>query len=101
MSPARGSGRRSWRPWGGTHRLKAMAPYDSAALLRRYGLEPDPVIEHFKLGVDRTRLREKLRRTVAERMELLLELQRLHEEARWAGEALRRPDDPPARDHGG
>ncbi len=67
-----------------------MAPTDSAEVLRRYGLEPDPVIEHYKLGVDRTRLRENLRRTVAERMALLVELQRLHEEARRAGEALRR-----------
>lgn len=63
---------------------------DSAGVLRRYGLEPDPVIEHYKLGVDRSRLRENLRRTVSERMALLIELQRLHEEARRAGEALRR-----------
>jgi hypothetical protein len=67
-----------------------MGTHDSAELLRRYGLEPDPVIEHYKRQVDRTRLRENLRRSVAERMELLEELQRLHEEARRAGEALRR-----------
>ncbi|MEN9817852.1 MAG: hypothetical protein RLZ32_1732 [Gemmatimonadota bacterium] len=68
-----------------------MSSRHAATLLRRYGLEPDPVIEHYKRDVDRTRLRENLRRTVAERMELLEELQRLHEEARRAGRALRQP----------
>ena len=67
-----------------------MAPRTSADVLRKYGLEPDPVIEYYKQGVDRTRLRENLRRTVAERMELLMEMQRLHEEARRAGEKLRK-----------
>lgn len=67
-----------------------MSPRNSADVLRKYGLEPDPVIEYYKQGVDRTRLRENLRRTVAERMELLMEMQRLHEEARRAGEKLRK-----------
>ena len=67
-----------------------MCPRNSADVLRKYGLEPDPVIEYYKQGVDRTRLRENLRRTVAERMELLMEMQRLHEEARRAGEKLRK-----------
>jgi hypothetical protein len=61
-----------------------MAPSDSAEILRRYGLEPDPVIEHHTLCVDRARSLENPRRTVVERMELLLELQRVHEEARRA-----------------
>ena len=69
-----------------------MSPRNSADVLRKYGLEPDPVIEYYKQGVDRTRLRENLRRTVAERMELLMEMQRLHEEARRAGEKLRDGD---------
>ena len=69
-----------------------MAPRTSADVLRKYGLEPDPVIEYYKQGVDRSRLRENLRRTVAERMELLMEMQRLHEEARRAGEKLRNTD---------
>jgi len=67
-----------------------MSPRNSADVLRKYGLEPDPVIEYYKQGVDRSRLRENLRRTVAERMELLMEMQRLHEEARRAGEKLRK-----------
>ena len=62
----------------------------SAFVLRRYGLEPDPVIEFYKRDVDRTRLRENLARTVEERLAQLVDMQRLHEEARRAGEALRR-----------
>jgi cytosine/adenosine deaminase-related metal-dependent hydrolase len=50
-------------------------------------LEPNPVIEAYKAHVDRTLLRENLRRTVAERMANLVALQRLAEEARKAGVA--------------
>ncbi len=46
--------------------------------------EPDPVIEAYKRDVDRTLLRENLRRSVAERLDNLLALQRLAEEARKA-----------------
>jgi hypothetical protein len=48
-------------------------------------LEPDPVIELYKRDIDRTLLRENLRRSVAERLERLVALQRLAEEARRAG----------------
>jgi hypothetical protein len=47
-------------------------------------LEPDPVIEAYKKDVDRTLLRENLRRTVEERVANLVALQRLAEEARGA-----------------
>jgi hypothetical protein len=47
-------------------------------------LEPDPVIEAYKEGVDRTLLRENLRRTVEERLANLVALQRLAEEVRGA-----------------
>jgi len=53
-------------------------------------LEPDPVIELYKRDIDRTLLRENLRRSVAERLERLVALQRLAEEARRAG----RSDEP-------
>ena len=53
-------------------------------------LEPNRVIEVYKKDVDRTLLRENLRRTVAERMANLVALQRLAEEARNAGRRLRR-----------
>ena len=52
-------------------------------------LEPDPVIEAYKRHVDRTLLRENLRRSVQERLDRLVELQRLAEEVRRAGRAAR------------
>lgn len=48
-------------------------------------LESDPVIEAYKRDIDRTLLRENLRRTVDERVRNLMALQRLAEEARHAG----------------
>lgn len=47
-------------------------------------LEPDPVIEAYKKGVDRTLLRENLKRTVEERLRDLMRLQRFSEEWRRA-----------------
>jgi hypothetical protein len=48
-------------------------------------LEPDPVIEAYKRHVDRTLLRQNLRRSVYERLANLIALQRLADEARRAG----------------
>ena len=45
----------------------------------------DPVIEAYKRGIDRTLIRESLKRTPTERIEALIALQRLAEEARRAG----------------
>ncbi len=54
-------------------------------------LDPDPVIEAYKRGVDRTLLRENLRRTPDERLRELVRLQRFADELRRAGsEASRR-----------
>ena len=58
---------------------------DDASILRRYGIEPDPVIEAYKKDVDRTLLRENLRRTLEERFENMMKLQALAEEMRRAG----------------
>ncbi|MGQ0766323.1 MAG: hypothetical protein ACT4OZ_11720 [Gemmatimonadota bacterium] len=52
-------------------------------------LPPDPVIEAYKKGVDRTLLRENLRKTVQQRVDNLIALLELAEEARRAGAALR------------
>ena len=52
-------------------------------------LEPDPVIEAYKNGVDRTLLRANLARTVEERIQNLGRLQRFAEELKRAGRALR------------
>jgi len=49
----------------------------------------DPVIEAYKKDVDRTLIRENLRRTVEERILQAEELQRTAEELRRAGKALR------------
>ncbi len=46
--------------------------------------EPDPVIEAYKKDVDRTLLRENLRRSVEERLNDLVRLQRFAEEWREA-----------------
>ena len=48
-------------------------------------LEPDPVIEAYKKHVDRTLLRENLKRTVQERLDRLVELAQLAEDVRRAG----------------
>ena len=48
--------------------------------------ESDPVIEAYKKDVDRTLLRANLRRTVTERIEALMELQKLADAARRAGQ---------------
>ena len=51
--------------------------------------EVDPVVEAYKKQIDRSLLRENLRRSVAERLARLVALQRLAEEARRAGKADR------------
>ena len=52
-------------------------------------LEPDPVIEAYKVHVDRTLIRERLARTAAERVADLVELARFAEELKRAGANLR------------
>lgn len=68
------------KPRGMTE-LGAGRPYTSQ-------FEPDPVIEAYKRDIDRTLLRENLRRSVDERVRNLMALQRLAEEARRAGRRL-------------
>ena len=48
--------------------------------------EPDPVIDAYKRDVDRTLLCENLRRSVEERIEALMRVQRLADEFRRAGQ---------------
>jgi hypothetical protein len=50
----------------------------------------DPVIEAYKRDIDRTLIRENLRRSVQERFERLIELQRLAAELKRAGAAAAR-----------
>jgi hypothetical protein len=49
----------------------------------------DPVIEAYKKDIDRTLLRENLKLSVEDRLRQLMELQKLAEELRKAGRALR------------
>lgn len=65
--------------------MSGAAPNDDETILRRYALEPDPVIEAYKRDVDRTLLRENLRRTPEERCRNFLAAYRLAEELRRAG----------------
>lgn len=56
--------------------------------------EPDPVIEAYKRDIDRTLIRQNLRRSVEKRLEALMELQRFAEELGRAGKrAAGRPKD--------
>lgn len=49
------------------------------------GPEPDPVIEFYKRGVDRTLIREQLRRSVDERVRNMIAASRFAEALREAG----------------
>lgn len=60
-----------------------------AEILRRFGIEPDPVIEAYKAHVDRTLLRQNLLRTPEERWANLTAALRLAEELRRAGAEAR------------
>lgn len=57
-------------------------------LLQR-DLGPDPVIEAYKAGVDRTLLRESLKKTPQERLEELQSLYDFSQELRRSGRRLR------------
>jgi hypothetical protein len=52
-------------------------------------LEPDPVIEVYKKDIDRTLIRENLKRSVEERFRNIMALGRFAEELRRAGRAAR------------
>jgi hypothetical protein len=69
--------------------VSGVEPSDDAAILRRFGLEPDPVVEAYKKDVDRTLLRENLRRTPEERCQNFLAMYRVAEEVRRAGAKAR------------
>jgi hypothetical protein len=63
----------------------------SEALLKA-GIEPDPVIEAYKKDVDRTLIRENLRRTLDERLDNLQALYDFAQEVRRAGAEARRKE---------
>ena len=51
--------------------------------------DPDPVVEAYKPGIDRSLIRRNLRLSVEERFQRLMELQRFASELRRAGRQLR------------
>lgn len=55
------------------------------------GVSRDPVVEAYKAGVDRTLLRERLKRTPGERVDDLVALARFAEELARAGRAPLQP----------
>ncbi|HLK55354.1 MAG TPA: hypothetical protein VKU00_02245 [Chthonomonadaceae bacterium] len=57
---------------------------------RTFPFPPDPVIEAYKKDIDRTLIRENMKRTVEERFERLMELQRFAEELQRAGREARK-----------
>jgi hypothetical protein len=58
---------------------------DGTALLNSISLEPTPVIEAYKDGIDRTLLRENLRLTPAERVEKMIAALRFAEAVKESG----------------
>ena len=66
-----------------------MQDHHSGRIEARRAPDSDPVVEAYKHHVDRTLLRQNLRRTVTERVRNLMALQRLAEEARRAGQSRR------------
>jgi transcriptional regulator with XRE-family HTH domain len=67
---------------------------DAAGFRARVALEPiapeDPVVRAYQRDIDRTLLRDNLRRTPQERVEALQALQRLAAEAQRVGKTRRR-----------
>jgi len=61
------------------------------ARLNKIALEPDPVIEAYKVHVDRALIRENLKRSVEERFLNLMALQRFAQELRRAAREGLRP----------
>ncbi len=49
---------------------------------------PDPVVEAYKKDLDRSLIRQNLRRSVQERLEALMELQRFAEELVRSGRRI-------------
>ena len=64
-----------------------MASGDSPSVGMSLG--PDPVIEAYKKDIDRTLIRENLKRTPEERLVQLMKLQEFAEELRAAGQRSR------------
>lgn len=69
--------------------MKELSEEERFAILRRHGIEPDPVIEAYKRDVDRTLLRENLNLTAQQRLEKLASVQSFAGELRRAMRAAK------------
>jgi len=49
---------------------------------------PDPVVEAYKKNLDRSLIRQNLQRSILERLEALMELQRFAEELQRSGRRI-------------
>jgi hypothetical protein len=86
-SPGSGSAGRS----AGSAALQATnLPANRQTPMQSAELAPDPVVEAYKRHIDRTLLRQNLRRSISERVANLVALQRLAVEARRAGSRRKR-----------
>jgi hypothetical protein len=74
---------------GGSPGVPGRGILPSVSVAEPQVLVPDPVVEAYKRGVDRTLLRENLRRTPEQRLLRLMELQGFAAELRRAGEKAR------------
>jgi len=54
---------------------------------------PDPVVDAYKPGIDRTLIRENLKKSPEERLRALQQLQAFAEELRRAGRNLQKRED--------
>ena len=61
--------------------MRELTDEERREILRKYGIEFDPVIEAYKKDVDRTLLRENLRRTPQERSRAFISMAKCYAEA--------------------
>ncbi len=70
---------------GGSHfwlaEVGARSVHESVKREAARPLPPDPIIEYYKQFVDRTLIRENLKKTREERLEMLMGLQAFYDEA--------------------
>ena len=64
---------------------------DDTVINPKEAIKPDPVIEAYKRGVDRSLIRENLRLSVEQRFDQLMRLQQFADEIRRAGRESESP----------
>ena len=85
-APGRSAARQATRSGRDPGELAGSGP-DRETPVRAAELDPDPVVEAYKRHIDRSLLRQNLKRSIEERVANLIALQGLAAEARRAGQA--------------